>query len=242
MNLLGFDTATDATVVCVAVDGQFFERSSPEVGDDCHPKHAQELLPEITEVLQCAGVSLGDIDEIAEGVGPGTYTGLRIGVATARALAQSLDLKLTPVSTLEVIAMGIANDCAAGDVVLPVIDAKRDEVFSCVYQPAQDKDDTVLKSLSDPTVLAPVDVAKSLGDIGVSSVVAAGGGAVRYRAELQGTGIEVLGDEDAAHIPIGRNICKLAARNESISLEDIAPNYLRLPDAELTLRAGKLNV
>ncbi len=242
MKLLGFDTATDITAVCVATEGRFFERASPEVSEERHPKHTQELLPEITEVLQRAGVSLRDIDEIAVGVGPGTYTGLRIGVATARALAQSLDLKLTPVSTLEVVAMGIADDCAVGDVVLPVIDAKRDEVFSCAYQPIQDKNDTVLKPLSEPFVSKPLDIAKSLGDIEVGSAVAAGDGAVRYRTELQSVGIKVLDDENGAHIPIGRNICKLAARIDSIPLEEIAPNYLRLPDAELTLRAGKLNV
>ncbi len=242
MKLLGFDTATAITVVCVADEGRFFEQALPEASGERQPKHTQELLPEIVEVLRQAGLTLGDVDEIAVGVGPGTYTGLRIGVATARALAQSLGLQLTPVSTLDVVALGIADDLADDDIVLPVIDAKRGEVFCCAYQPIRNSNDALLKALSKPFVSAPVDVAKTLGDIKVGRLVAAGDGAVRYRKELQRDGIDVLDDEDGAHIPIGRNICKIAACNDPVPLEDVYPNYLRLPDAELTLRAGKLNV
>ena len=110
MNVLGFDTSTAATSACVLRDdGQAFERDLPPAEP---PAHARELLPAIAAVLGEAGFSYDEIDAVAVGVGPGTFTGLRIGVATARALASSTGTELRPVSSLAALAEGIDGEPA----------------------------------------------------------------------------------------------------------------------------------
>ncbi len=243
MTVLGFDTATDLTTVAVTTDGSdFFESASPRESRSRMPTHSQELLPKIAEVLQSAGISLEQIDVLAVGVGPGTYTGLRIGVATARALAQSLDIPLVPVSTLAATALGIVESAAAADVVLPVLDAKRSEVFSCAYAANGGRTGSPVRSLTEEFVTEPAAITGKLGDIKAVRCTAAGDGAIRYGAELREAGIRVLDEEASSKMVKGRNICRLALVSETVAIEKVVPNYLRLPDAELTLRAGKLNI
>ncbi len=243
MTVLGFDTATDLTTVAVTIDGShFFESASKQESRGRMPTHSQELLPKIAEVMQSAGLSFDRVDVLAVGVGPGTYTGLRIGVATARALAQSLDIPLVPVSTLAATALGIIESVEATDVVLPVLDAKRSEIFSCAYMANGGRNGSPVRSLTEEFVAEPAAIAGKLGDIKAEQCAAAGDGAIRYRAELRETGIRVLDEEPPSHMVKGRNICKLALVSEAVAIEKVVPNYLRLPDAELTLRAGKLNL
>ena len=130
MTILGFDTSTAASSACVLrADGELFEVvPAPERLSE-RPAHASELLPAIGEVMEAAGVRFSDLDAIAVGLGPGTFTGLRIGVATARALAKANDLPVRGVSSLEVLAMGME-----GEVRLPLIDAKRGEVYAALYE------------------------------------------------------------------------------------------------------------
>ena len=103
MKVLGFDTATRATTVALLDTdrGEAIERrDDPPPG--ARPRHTTRLLALVVEVLDAAGVSWADVDRIAVGVGPGTFTGLRIGVATARALARAREIELVGVSTLHV--------------------------------------------------------------------------------------------------------------------------------------------
>ena len=100
MIVLGLDTATAATAVALRLaDGTVLERrDDPSPG--AHPGHATRLLAMAAEVLDDAGVSWGQIERIAVGLGPGTFTGLRVGVATARGLAHSRGIELVGVSSL----------------------------------------------------------------------------------------------------------------------------------------------
>ncbi|HKN95131.1 MAG TPA: tRNA (adenosine(37)-N6)-threonylcarbamoyltransferase complex dimerization subunit type 1 TsaB, partial [Thermoleophilaceae bacterium] len=130
MNVLGFDTSTAATSVCLLRgDGEAFERVPTDEELLGPPGHARELMPGVAAVLADAGLAYGDVDAIAVGVGPGTFTGLRIGVATARALAHAEDIPVHPVSSLAALAQGIG-----GDERLPLIDAKRGELFAALYR------------------------------------------------------------------------------------------------------------
>jgi tRNA threonylcarbamoyladenosine biosynthesis protein TsaB len=124
MNVLAFDTATAATV---AAFGDLERRDDPPAGT--RPGHAQQLLRLIHAALGASGVGWGDVDRIAVGVGPGTFTGLRIGIATAQALAQATGIELVGVSTLaslELAARGVHGEERA---ILAVIDARRNEAF-----------------------------------------------------------------------------------------------------------------
>ena len=108
MNVLGFDTSTAATSACVLrSDGEAFEVIPETEALTRPPGHARALMPAIATVTERAGVALDGLHAIAVGTGPGTFTGLRIGVATARALAGALDVPIHPVSSLAALAAGI---------------------------------------------------------------------------------------------------------------------------------------
>ncbi len=141
MQILALDTATPATSVALALhDGTLLtRRHEPEPGE--RPGHATQLLPLALELLEEAGVDWPDLDRIAVGVGPGTFTGVRIGVASARALAQALETPLVGVSTLRSLAVGVELDGPdVPQTVLAVIDARRGEAFVAAWPPGAGAD------------------------------------------------------------------------------------------------------
>src|SRR5919199_5081496 len=129
MAVLGFDTATGATAVAVLLgDGTAVERrDDPAPGE--RPSHAARLLELAEEALGAAGAGWDDVTRLAVGIGPGGFTGLRIGIATARALAQARALDVVPVGTLRALAAGAARP----DATLAVLDARRGEAFVAAY-------------------------------------------------------------------------------------------------------------
>ena len=126
MATLGFDTATEILTVAVARDGEPVAEVEHGPGADGRPQHQALLLAEIERCVQASG-GWDEIERIAVGLGPGSYTGLRIGIATARALAQARELELRGVSTLSALARGIGElPEADGRQRLPVLDARRE--------------------------------------------------------------------------------------------------------------------
>jgi tRNA threonylcarbamoyladenosine biosynthesis protein TsaB len=240
MRLLAFDTATAATVVALVVDeappgggtpervisegassgGHAFARElrhDPAPGE--RPGHATQLLPLATRLLDEAGLTFTDVDRIAVGIGPGTFTGLRIGVATARALAQASGAELVGVSTLRTLATGAGRDGP----VLAVIDARRGEAFVAEYDGDEE--------LRAPAAVTP----ETLGSIVRPGVPAVGDGAVRFREVLEPPGAEVPADGSPLHQVSALALARLAAGTPATG-ESVIPEYLRLPDAELALR------
>ena len=129
MTLLALDTSTAACSVCVErADGERFETEPDPARLLAAPAHAVELMPAIDRQLGAAGVAFGELSAIAVGVGPGAYTGLRIGIATARAIAQAHGLMVRPVGSLAALAEGIG-----APVSLPIVDARRRELFAALY-------------------------------------------------------------------------------------------------------------
>jgi tRNA threonylcarbamoyladenosine biosynthesis protein TsaB len=190
---LAFDTATSAATSALVEDGEVLgERVS----------RAQTLLEDVDALLRQAGAHPSDLDLLAVGLGPGSFTGVRIGLAVARGLALSLDLAGAGVSTLDALAAGAPG-------ALPVIDAKRSEVFALLD--------------GEPRVLAPDDL--PLGD-----GVCVGDGALRYRPLLEERGALVPPDDDERHLPRARFHAALAA--ESSPVDELEPLYLRVPDAD----------
>jgi len=176
------------------------------------------LLPAIETVLSTGG-GWDAVERIGVGLGPGTFTGLRIGISTARALAQSRDLPLVGVSSLRALASGGDGETLA------VIDAKRNEAFAALYGAEGEE-------LWEPSVNTPESLASRVAERG-GGLLAIGDGSVRFRAELEATGIDVPPDGDARHRVAARHICRLAAVARAGELEEIKPTYLRRPDAEL---------
>ena len=221
--ILGLDTATPSTAAAVwAPGGPAFEaRDDPAPGE--RPQHASRLLELVEAALEGAGATWEDVERIAVGVGPGGFTGLRHGIATARALAQGRGLPLAAVSSLEALARGAEAD-AGGRAVLAVIDARRGEVFAAAWQGAE--------PLLEPAAIAPADLAAKLGAGRLAGPLAAGDGAVRFREQLERAGALVPDDRSPAHLLSALQVCRLGAAGDVTDRDRLVPDYRREPDAK----------
>jgi tRNA threonylcarbamoyladenosine biosynthesis protein TsaB len=222
MTVLGFDTATPATAVGLMLpDGRFLEgRDDPQPGE--RPGHSTRLLPLARELLEQAELGWAQLDRIAVGVGPGTFTGLRIGVATARGLAQSLAAELVGVCSLRALAHPLAG---SDEGVLAVIDARRGEAFIAAYRAGRE--------LLSPRALPPDRLGEVLQLPG--RWMGVGDGAVRFADVLLGLGVSVPPPGSPLHAIRGRSVCELAI--SAVPKETgVVPHYGRVPDAELTRR------
>ena len=219
MILVAFDTASPSTVAGVLrADGRVVEaRDDPPPGS--RGDHAARLLVLVEQALAQAGVGWGAVERIAVGVGPGGFTGLRIGVATARALAQGHALPLVPVGSLEALALAAGGEGA----VAAVLDARRGEVFAGVWEGGRER--------SAPAALAPEALARRLARMG-ETVRAVGDGAVRFRAELEATGVTVPADGASVHRISAAPLCRLGAVAQPAQRDRLLPDYRREPDAK----------
>jgi tRNA threonylcarbamoyladenosine biosynthesis protein TsaB len=219
MTILGFDTATSATAVCLLRDGGDPLEHVPGADElASRPLHGSELLPRIHDVMERAGAAFGDLDAIAVGIGPGTFTGLRVGIATARALAHAHDLPVHPVSSLAALAAAIDAPLR-----LALIDARRGELFAALY-----RGDAVEW---EPFVAAPDVLANRLREAAFNPV-AAGDGAVRFREVLEAAGVRVEPDGSQAHAVRALHVCRLAGEVQPVPPAAVLPEYLRAPDAK----------
>ena len=229
--VVALDAATDDVVVGALAGGKLLYEAVIGRGQRRFPRHAEMLLAEVERAAEAAG-GWERVDRIGIGIGPGSYTGLRIGVATGRALAQALALKAVPVGTLEALAAGISASASGERPCLAVLDARRDEVFAQLHDPGA-------RLLSAPVVLAPSRLGEWLTEISAKAhakpagvPLAGGSGALRFVRELEVAGVEVLPGGDPAHSLAPQRICDLALAAEPARLEAIQPVYLREPDAK----------
>jgi tRNA threonylcarbamoyladenosine biosynthesis protein TsaB len=224
--ILGWDTATPATVVAVLPPGGAGAvelRHDPDPGE--RPGHAEHLLKLARAALDAAGATFADVRRLAVGIGPGTFTGLRIGVATARALAQATEAELAGVSTLDALAEPAGVDRA----VLAVLDARRGEAFAAAYAAG--------RRTAGPVAVAP----ERLPDLAAASGgpwLAVGDGAVRFRGQLEPAAIAVPADGSALHQVSALAICRLALDTAPVDRDALLPEYVRAPDARPRPRRG----
>lgn len=194
MLILAFDTATDTATSALVWDGEVLgELASRPV----------TVLEDLDALLRRGGVRDSQVEGIVVGTGPGSFTGLRMGLITARALAFAWSVGLAGVSTLDALAAG-----APGAV--PVLDARRQEVFALLD--------------GKPAVVAPADLPVAEGRLYV------GDGAVRYREEIERRSGEVPPDESELNLPRARFHAELASDFGSPDL--VEPMYLRIPDVD----------
>jgi tRNA threonylcarbamoyladenosine biosynthesis protein TsaB len=212
--LLVIDTATPATVVGVARDGAVVERRH-DPGPDERPGHVTQLLTLVEAALAEAGLELAGLDRIGVGVGPGSFTGLRIGIATARALAHATGVALTPVSTLGALAVTAGDGLVAG-----VLDARRGEAFVALWDGGAQR--------SRPAAVRPENLAPAVA----GARLAVGDGAVRFRAQLEAAGVGVPEDDSALHRVGADGLTRLAATGPIVARDALVPEYVRLPDAK----------
>jgi tRNA threonylcarbamoyladenosine biosynthesis protein TsaB len=197
---LAFDTATDVATSALLEDGDLLgERTG----------RPASLLEDVDALLSEADAEPGELRRLVVGTGPGSFTGLRMGLAAGRALALALDVKVAGVSTLEALA-------ASAPGALPVIDARRREVFTL-----QD---------GNPVAVSPNELSNTV----LLGRVCVGNGAVRYREALEEAGAEVPPDESELHLPRAAVHARLATDFGPAEL--VEPIYVRAPDADRSLR------
>jgi len=195
---LAFDTATNVATSALLEDGDLLgERAGT-------PKR---LLEDVDELLTSADAEPGELERIVVGIGPGSFTSLRMGLAASRTLAFALDAQVAGVSTLEALAAG-------APAALPVIDARRREVFTLID--------------GEPVATPPAELGTGL----LQGRTCVGDGAVRYRDVLEAAGARVPPDDSELHIPRASVHARLA--REFGPAELVEPIYVRVPDADGT--------
>ena len=219
MRILGLDTATPATAVALMLPGGELLEGRDDAAPGGRPQHAKRLLALSARLLEEAGLRFADLDLVAAGRGPGSYTGLRIALATARGIARGADARLVGVSTLRALAEPLGERAVAA-----IIDARRGEAFIAVYRGAQ--------TLEAPRVCAPERLAATVRR-GGPGCLAVGDGALRFAELLEGAGVDVAAAQSDLHRLSAGAICRLAAAGASTAAE---PEYLRAPDAERTAK------
>lgn len=238
MRILAFDTATPATAVALAevADADhppqhaFERRDDPAPG--ARPNHTSRLLELIEEALDDAGLDWTGIERIAVGVGPGTFTGLRIGIATAHALARGREIPLVGISTLQALALP-ATTAEPDRSVLAVLDARRGEAFAAAWHAGSvpGRDQPVLS----PVVLTPEALEQAAAEVG-SGALAVGDGAIKFAANLSRSGLLVPPEDSELHRITALAHCRLAAGLIPGEPDAVQPEYLRQPDAEIARR------
>jgi len=197
--------------------------------------HAETLAPAIDFVCRQAGVALDEVNVVAVDVGPGLFTGLRVGVATGKALASALRVPMIGLVSLDLLAFPHRR---CGKLVASVIDARRSEVFWALYQPVP----AGVQRVTDYRVSSPDEVAAELLARGTETLVVGDGG-VRYAGQFESIShVEVAGAGDA--YPSADVLLELAhplaLREEFVQSGDLRPMYLRNADVRIkwSERAG----
>jgi tRNA threonylcarbamoyladenosine biosynthesis protein TsaB len=168
--------------------------------------------------MRAADLGFADLDALAVGIGPGGFTGLRIGIATAHGIAQSAAIPLHPVLSLAALAAGTEGESMRP---FPLIDARRNEVYG-------------LDPDGEPFV-GSIDYAIGKAPEGA---LAAGDGSIRFREALESAGIRVAPGNSRMHVVKALYICRLAATVQPAPSESVVPCYLRAPDAKPPSRSA----
>ena len=224
--ILAIETAVER--VGVAVGDNSGVRASAMLSSD--RRHAESLAPMIDFVLSQASLRVAEIDHIAVDIGPGLFTGMRVGMATAQTMAWALDIPLVPVSSLDALAFGHG---ASEDPVAVALDARRGEVYWALYRGGDGTGEPVV--LRVPAVSAPSDAAIDIADRG-EMISCVGTGFVRYRDDFGSIPGAVFAPATSS-MPRAEDVLGLAvlrvARDRVVGADALEPMYLRIPDAEI---------
>lgn len=225
MYVLGIESATPVAAVAVAGDGAILaERMVFN-----QRTHSVNLLPMIKSVLEESGVGKQGLTGIAVSGGPGSFTGLRIGMSTAKSLAQVLGLNVVGISTLSSLAYPLAG---RGCYICPVLNARKNEVYSAVYD---NKD--VLTTLAGPMAVSPEKLVQILLNLG-GPVIFAGDGVSQYAEDFKASLGQLAGFAPAmSNYPRGAAVAELGlaafSEGRGVAPADLCPEYIRPSEAEV---------
>tara|TARA_B100001741_G_scaffold293515_1_gene275175 strand:+ start:165 stop:848 length:684 start_codon:yes stop_codon:yes gene_type:complete len=217
MKILAIETATEACSAALLVDNEIIDRF--EVAPQ---KHGDLILTMVDELMNEAGVKLPQLDALAFGRGPGSFTGVRMATGVIQGLAFAVDLPVAPVSTLTALAHQTIDE-SEGRTVYAALDARMGEVYWCEYE----NRDGAIKAVSDETVIAPLKIQLTQG----KKAIGIGHGWETYPNELtqlvKSTELLVR----PAALPRAREVAQLAVglinSGQTVSAENALPVYLR---------------
>ena len=232
MRVLALDSTSASGSVAVVEDGRVLVEQE---GDPGLPQ-AERLPADLLSALHAAGLALADIDRLAVASGPGSFTGLRIGIATMQGLAHVTGRRIVVVSALEAVVRVAARDLAPGRLVGVWQDARRGDVFSALFRVADASPDSPgrLVAVDEAAVEPPAAVSARWRGIGAWPDLLAGDGAVRYGIEFA-AGVSVAAHGLLAGA-IGRLACA-AGTEAALVPAAVHPFYIRRPDAEVLREA-----
>ncbi|MCF2681849.1 tRNA (adenosine(37)-N6)-threonylcarbamoyltransferase complex dimerization subunit type 1 TsaB [Faecalicatena contorta] len=235
MRILALDSSGLVASVAVVEDGMTDDQVIAEYTLNYKKTHSQTLLPMLDEIVKMTELDLNSVDAIAVAAGPGSFTGLRIGSATAKGLGLALDKPLIHIPTLEGLAY---NLCGSYDIVCPIMDARRGQVYTGIYE----FEGTCLKVLEDQMAISIEDLGKKL--IGYlreqgRRVTFLGDGVPVFRKTLEE---EILCGQNLTFAPANMNRQRAASvgtlglwyykEGKIESAEEHQPDYLRVSQAE----------
>lgn len=226
MKVLGIDTSSIMTT-CAVIEG---DKLLGEYSLNQDMSHSEKLVPMIKEVLDNLGLKIQDIDLFAVSVGPGSFTGLRIGVATVKGFAHLYDKPVIGVPTLEALAYNLAPR----DIIVPMLDARRDRVYTGIYTCKEDGLETIVEA-DALEIDELINLLREYKEIYVN-----GQGSVVYRERLEASlgdrlKFSIIGNMEAR----GVSICQLGRKKYLEGKRDdyftLSPDYLRPSQAERNL-------
>lgn len=217
--IIAWDTCTVRGVLAVGVAGRLLS----ETRFEARKGHTTWLMPQLDSMLKDLGLSPSDVDYVAVGVGPGTFTGVKVGVACAKAVAMALDRPVAAMSTLEIVARSAPP---TADLVLSTIDARRGQYYAAAYR----REEGVLERATDYLCLEPAGIARALAPFAFEEL-AVFGEVFEVLPVALGRRGRVVRSEN--HYPEGGELIALAhsiiALGQTTDAVSLSPVYLKKP-------------
>lgn len=216
MKILAIESSAKAASVCIAEDGKILG----EVFLNCGLTHSVTIMPSVEWLLQTAGLAIEDIDRIAITEGPGSFTGLRIGMAAVKGLAWSRDIPCVGVSTLEAAAYGVAD---TDGTICAVMDARAGQVYNALFK----AENGSLTRLCDDRAIKISELLSELS--GKQNILVCGDGTEVFMKEA---GENFRAASENIRYQRASSVAFLAEKRDTVSAKTLSPEYIRLPQAE----------
>ena len=234
MLILGIDSSTEVAAIALMKENELVG----EINLSLHRRHSERLMPNINHLFNELNYDINDIDGIAVTVGPGSFTGLRIGISTVKGFAQALSVPVIGLSTLDVIAFTFNY---LDGLVVPMIDARRNRVYTSLYNMKGKGKDIKERKLWEEKALSIDELLNRLTAYdSEGSYYLTGNGVEVYKSDLQDQKIDLILTLPFMHKPRGGAVAQLGQyllkRGNNSNIAQLVPNYLKKPQAEINFK------